>query len=183
MIYILPTDTCFWLACALSDKKEYHKIYKLKKRDWSKPLALMVENYDWLREHTDLTDEQIEFLEEYEKPFTVLTHSDRVKMYIDYDDSDEWDFLNSDVYNEIAFRVAHMPTHHKLIKREWPIFLTSANRSGQWEIFDIETIENMFWDDKYVEIRAEKNLHNPYKHSDIFRFIWDTTEVEYIREG
>ena len=31
MIYVLPTDTCFWLACVMSDKREYHKIYKLKK--------------------------------------------------------------------------------------------------------------------------------------------------------
>jgi len=183
MIYVLPTDTCFWLACILSDKKEYHKIYKLKKRDWKKPLALMVENFDWLSEHTELTDEQIEFLEDYEKPFTVLTQCDRVKMYLDFDDPEEWDFLNSNVYEEIAFRVAHNNVQKKLTHKEGPIFLTSANTSWQWEIYDIETIEQLYWDDKYIDIRAEKDLKNQYKYSDIFRFIWDTTEVEYIREG
>ena len=89
----------------------------------------MVEDFDWLSEHTTLTAEQIEFLEEYEKPFTVLTNSDRVKMYLDYDDPEDGDFLNSNVYEEIAFRVAHNNVQKKLTHREGPIFLTSANTS------------------------------------------------------
>jgi tRNA A37 threonylcarbamoyladenosine synthetase subunit TsaC/SUA5/YrdC len=84
MIYILPTDTCYGLACPLEDKKNYEKIYKMKKRRFEKPLALMVKNFAWLSENTDLTDQQIDFLKAYEKPFTVLTNSTNVELFLQF---------------------------------------------------------------------------------------------------
>jgi len=84
MIYILPTDTCYGIACALEDKKSYEKIYKIKKRSFDKPLAIMVEDFKWLRNNTDLTDEQVDFLERYEKPFTVLTNSTPVELFLQF---------------------------------------------------------------------------------------------------
>lgn len=183
MIYIIPTDTCFGIACPLSERKDYHNIYKLKKRDWKKPLALLVGSFDWLIEHTDLTNEQINFLRSYEKPFTVLTDCDYVKMFMEFEDPEEGDFLNSNVYEQIAFRVAHTEQQKKLIKKEWPLFLTSANRSWDWEIYDIAKIEEMFEEEKRVDIRASSSLDEDCSVSDIFSFVWDTLEVEYLRKG
>ncbi len=51
MIYIVPTDTCFWISCSLDDVKNYNKIYEIKKRDLSKPLAIMIESFEWLEKN------------------------------------------------------------------------------------------------------------------------------------
>ena len=64
-IYIVPTDTCYGIACEISDVKSYEKIYKMKKRNFDMPLAIMVPNYNWFKENTYLTDEQIDFLKNY----------------------------------------------------------------------------------------------------------------------
>ena len=76
MIYILPTDTCYWIACPIHDLKSYSWIYKMKKRDLGKPLAILVPDFKWLEENTDLNKEQVLFLKDYKKPFTILTNSD-----------------------------------------------------------------------------------------------------------
>ena len=62
MIYILPTDTCYWIACPIHDLKAYSWIYKIKKRNPSKALAILIPDFKWLEDNTDLTSEQIEFL-------------------------------------------------------------------------------------------------------------------------
>ncbi len=186
-IYIIPTDTCFGLACALDDKKNYHKIYKIKKRRMDNPLALMVESFDWLEENTDLTLEQIDFLKEYEKPFTILTQSRNVEMYLKFEDEEEWMFENNDIYDFIAFRVAHNPIQKKLIKRFGPIWLTSANLSGKPELYSLKDVEKQFeyYLDKWVlEIRwAMESQSWTTTPSDVFSFVGEDLEVDYKRKS
>jgi len=186
MIYILPTDTCYGIACPLEDKKNYEKIYKIKKRRFEKPLAIMVESFDWLRENTDLTDEQIDFLESYEKPFTILTDSTPVRLFIEFWDNEEEHFINKDVYEHISFRVANNDIEKDLIKWVGPIWLTSANLSWAWETYSVEEIEKDFEyyiEKDIVEVLWTQNLDESIPASDVFRFINDSLEVEYLRKG
>lgn len=76
MPYLIPTNTCFGLAASIADPQGYNAIFELKNRPHSKPLAILVESFDWLASHTSLTSEQIHFLEHYPRPFSVLTASD-----------------------------------------------------------------------------------------------------------
>lgn len=185
MIYLIPTDTCFWIACSLSDIKAYEKIYQIKKRNLSKPLAIMVSDFKWLEKYSNLTKEQIEFLKKYDKAFTVLTDSDYIKMWINLEDENEM-FPNNNVYKKIAFRVANNETEKKLIKEIWPIFLTSANLSDKPEIYKIKDLEDEFsyyLDKKIVEIKWSFDLNPKNKTSDIFEFVWDSLEVKYLRKN
>ena len=129
MIYLIPTDTCYGIACEITDSKSYEKIYSIKKRDWSKPLAIMVENFDWLEKYTTLSTEQIEFLKNYEKPFTILTECNSIKHMLEFED-EEMKFDNKE--------------QKKLIKKIGPIFLTSANLSKQPEIYEKKELEKVF---------------------------------------
>jgi len=145
----------------------------------------MVKNFQWLREHTDLTDEQVDFCERYEKPFTVLTHSRNIELFLEYSDENEDYFVNKDVYQQIAFRVAHNGMQESLINEVGPIWLTSANLSGAWETYDIKDIESDFeyYIEKWVvEIMGTANLDPDIPASDIFSFIWESLEVEYLRK-
>jgi len=187
MIYILPTDTCYGIACALEDKKSYEKIYKIKKRSFDKPLAIMVEDFKWLRNNTDLTDEQVDFLERYEKPFTVLTNSTPVELFLQFWDGEEEHLINKDVYQQVAIRVASNSIEDKLIRNLWPIWLTSANLSGKWETYKVDKIEQDF--EYYIEKWVVEVLGGTYKldptvpASDIFEFIWEGLEIEYLRKN
>jgi tRNA A37 threonylcarbamoyladenosine synthetase subunit TsaC/SUA5/YrdC len=96
--------------------KDYNLIYKIKKRDLSKPLAILIPDFEWLKNNTSLTSEQIKFLKNYKRPFTVLTDCDNLKIWINYVDEDNNEFLNKDVYNRFAFRVANNDTQKRLLK-------------------------------------------------------------------
>lgn len=186
MIYILPTDTCYGIACPLDDKKSYEKIYKIKKRSHEKPLAIMVKNFAWFEENTDLTDEQIDFLKNYENPFTVLTNSTPIELFINFQDENEEYLINKDVYEQVAIRVANNDIEESLINEVGPIWLTSANLSGAGEIYTREEIEKDFEyyiENDIVEVLAGYPLDPEIPASDIFSFVWDSLEIEYLRKN
>lgn len=183
-IFLINTDTCYWIACPIYDRNAYHKIYKIKKRDLSKPLAIMVGDFNWLSENTPLNKEQINFLKNYKKPFTIMTDSNTIKLWLNYSDEEDM-FINKDIYKKIAIRIAHTKEQKKLIKEVWPIFLTSANLSWEKEIYDeIELKEEFkyYLEKKVVKLieTSEKNSKNQ-KPSEIFEFVWDSLDRDYIR--
>jgi len=185
MIYILPTDTCYGIWCAFDDKKSYEKIYKIKKRSYDKPLALMVKNFAWLRENTELTDEQVDYLERYENPFTVITSARNIELFLEYSDDNEEYFINKDVYTRIAFRVAHNDTQESLIDNIGPIWLTSANLSWAGETYDIAKIEEDFEyyiEKDIVEVLWRFPLDPSIPASDVFSFQGESLEPEYLRK-
>lgn len=187
MIYLLPTNTCYWIASPIHDIKSYNRIYKIKKRSYDKPLAILVSDFNWLRENTDLTTEQINYLKEYKKPFTVLTDCDHLKVWINYIDEDNNEFINRDLYKKFAFRVAHNDTQKKLIKQNGPMFMTSANITGKPELYKASEVETEFA--YYLEKEkikfVWKNTWNLPENgtSDIFEFVSDGLEVEYLRKN
>lgn len=188
MIYILPTDTCYWIACSVDDIKSYNKIYKIKKRSYDKPLAVMVPDFEWLAQNTDLTLEQITFLKNYPKPFTILTDAMPIRVWINYvNEEDGWEeFINRANYEKIAIRVAHNNIQKRLLKETWPIFLTSANFSWEKEMYSPKEIKEKFsyylekWTIKFIWENMWPLEQNP--PSEIFEFDWDSLEQIFLRK-
>ena len=183
-LYIVPTDTCYWLACPIWDSDAYAEIYTLKNRWYDKPLAIMVPDFEWLFENTPLTEEQLNFLSEYNRPFTVLTDCPRISMLLEYSDDEMW-YENKEQYKKIAFRVAHTQAQDQLLEQEWPIFLTSANLSWKPECYTMWDLENTFWNklDNQIEVIEKADLDKNIAPSDIFSFVWDTLELNYLRKN
>ena len=73
-IFLIPTDTCYWMACSVFDMKSYHKIYEIKKRSFKKPLSILVLDFKWLEYNTTLNINQIDFSKKTKTPFTILTN-------------------------------------------------------------------------------------------------------------
>jgi len=185
MLYILPTNTCFWLACPISEIDNYNKIYKIKKRDKSKAIAIMVWDFDYFNEFTKLTKNQIIFLKNYKNPWTILIDKEKIL------DKNLLEIINklpnSEIYEKIAFRVAHNFMQKKLIRLNWPLFLTSANISNNPEIFDTITIqkefsENILKEDIKILAHWKYCINFKQKYSDIFEFNGKDEEVEYFRK-
>ena len=171
MIYIVPTDTCFWIACSLYSSNDYKKIYELKKRSYDKPLAVMVENLDYLEKNTHISPEQKNFLLNYKRPYTILLQT-------------KTDFIPSDIpnklrYKKVAFRVAHLDVQKKLLDMIGPFFLTSANLSDTKEIYELVKIP--FEESDELKILGDDDIEIT-PPSDIFEFIGDTTQIVYLRK-
>lgn len=182
MIYIIPTDTCFWIACGFDDTQSYHRIYEIKKRPLEKPLAIMVESFEWLEQNTELNKQQIDFLKTYNKPFTVLTECPYIKMILNLEQED-FEYQNKESYKKIAFRVAHNDIQKKLLSEIGPIFLTSTNFSWEKEIYDISEAKKQFQNFKNIQFLWEWIvLDNSIKPSDIFEFEWESTNITYLRQ-
>ncbi|MDD3144487.1 MAG: Sua5/YciO/YrdC/YwlC family protein [Candidatus Gracilibacteria bacterium] len=187
MIYILPTDTCFGIACGLDDIKSYERIYKIKKRSLDKPLAILVPDFNWLEKNTELTKEQVNFLKTYNKPFTILTESPHVSVWINFvNDENGEEFLNRGVYEKFAFRVANNKTQDRLLKENGPMFMTSANISNEPEIYTSREIKEKFAEAlekghiKFVGENTGVIPKNP--PSEIFEFVGETLEQKFIRK-
>lgn len=182
-IYILATDTCYGIWCSIDEVKSYEKIYKIKKRSFDKPLAIMVEDYNWLKENTDLTEAQVDFLKSYPHPFTIMTQCSAIEALLQFDE-DKHFYKNKDVYKQIAFRVAHTPQQKKLIHRLGPIFLTSANISWQKEIFNYKDLKSSFEEYEHlIHIVSKENLEWKLPSSDIFEFDWESLDIHFIRKN
>ncbi|MBB1564958.1 Sua5/YciO/YrdC/YwlC family protein [Candidatus Gracilibacteria bacterium] len=186
MLYILPTDTCFGLACPISEPKSYEKIYQIKKREKSKPLSILVPNFAWLEKNTDLTSAQIDFLKNYEKPFTVLANCSYLKIWLNFvNEENNEEFFNRDIYEKFAFRVANNETQKKILKEVGPIFLTSANQSKESEIYSFDELKlnfgNLIDEGKITFLGAKKDLPKT-KPSEIFEFIDESLERNFLRK-
>lgn len=184
MIYIIPTDTCFWIACPIYDVKSYDRIYEIKKRDYKKPLAIMIESFSWLEKHTTLNKNQIDFLKKYSRPWTVMTNCPKIEMILNLE-QDDFKYKNKNEYKKIAFRVANNKIQKELLKEIWPIFLTSANFSSEKEIYDINEAKKQFsqYKDEIIFLWEDIVLDSKIPPSDIFEFEGDSLEIKFLRKN
>jgi L-threonylcarbamoyladenylate synthase len=133
-LIIYPTETCYGIGTDATNIKSIKKIYKVKGREPSKPIPVLVSNINMIKKYGVIT-KRIEFLVKkfMPGPLSIIT---KKKTPI------------SDVNQEgISFRISSHPvasTLVKLLKR--PITTTSANISGQSSIYEIEKIIEMFED-------------------------------------
>ncbi len=97
MLIILPTDTCYGLAWELTEQ-DYLEIYRLKWRDFTKQLALLVEDFDDMKKYIEISDEQIELSKNYPYPWSFLgKRNDEFQL-------PAW--MNAEQYQMISLRVA-----------------------------------------------------------------------------
>ena len=173
------------MACPISRFNEYQKIYEIKKRDKSKAIAIMVFDFEYLEKNTQLTNNQISFLKNHKNPFTILINKSKIL------DKNLLDIINnldnSEIYEKIAFRVAHNFIQRRLITEKWPLFLTSANVSNNPEIFSTKEINKYFWElinNREIRLFAHKDfiINSQKKYSDIFEFAVESEEVKYFRK-
>jgi len=170
-LFIVPTDTCFGLWCFLNDIKSYNGIYQIKKRVLKKPLSIFLDNLETLKNISNLTDEQIDFLKNYKKPWTILIDKNTIKDINILENI--YKLPNSDVYKKIGFRIAHNFMHYSMIKDVWYFFLTSANISWQDSFKSAKELkEKLAKEIENYNIRVyshiDFNIETPYYFSDVF---------------
>jgi tRNA U54 and U55 pseudouridine synthase Pus10 len=74
----------------------------------------MVSDFEYFSKSTKLTEKQINFLKNYKNPFTILIEKEKITDNNLLKNIEKLD--NSEIYQKIAFRVAHNFMHKKLIR-------------------------------------------------------------------
>lgn len=123
-IIAVPTDTIYGIAGLASSSKAIEKIYAVKRRDASKPLAVCVADHGDISEicHTDhLPEELLKYL--LPGPVTIVLERKNTSPLLSDD-------LNPGV-DALAVRIPDFPFLRALCRQiQTPLVLTSANISG-----------------------------------------------------
>ena len=133
-IGVIPTDTVYGLVCDALNIDSVDKIYKLKKRDYNKPLVILISNIEMLKRCVKKINE----LE-----FDIINRYWPGELTIVFKKSNYIPDIVAGGTDEIAMR---MPNNIELIDLinsiDRPLVATSANVSSKETITNIEMLED-----------------------------------------
>lgn len=130
----VPTDTVYGLCCKINSKKAYEKLLDIKERPINKAFPIMCLNEEQIRE-IGIVDKKIERIISVFMPGPITLILNKRKGIDDYITNGK---------NTIAVRMATSKVLEELIKKVGsPLFMTSANKSGEPECKKIEEIEKI----------------------------------------
>lgn len=121
-IILYPTDTIWGIGCDATSEKAVAKVYKLKNREESKALIILVSSLNMLKKYVLVSKKAIEIIKKSTSPTTIIykNPTELAKNLINTED------------NTVAIRIVQDDFCRKLIKRfKKPIVSTSANISGK----------------------------------------------------
>lgn len=114
------------------------------------------------------------FLRNYPSPFTLLIPPKAGVLP---------EFLDPDQYRFVGLRIAEIcidPETRSPLPS--PLFLTSANRSGEKECQSVQECEKLLVSSDIKHILIDGGIiRNP--PSDIFSFVGDSIEIKYLRKN
>lgn len=118
---LYPTDTVWGLGCDATNFEAVSNIYKLKNREESKSLIVLVSSIFMLKKYVSVPKKALEILKNTNKPTTIIYNNPK-------------GFAKNTIAEDktIAIRIVKDEFCRKLIKRFGkPIVSTSANVSGE----------------------------------------------------
>lgn len=133
-LIIYPTETCYGMGADATNIKDIKKIYKIKGRDPSKPIPVLVSDLHMIKKYGMIT-KRVEFLVKkfMPGPLSIVIRKRR---------------SISDINQKgVSFRISSHPVACALVKLlKRPLTTTSANVSGQPPIYEIKKIIETFSD-------------------------------------
>jgi len=170
-IILYPTDTVWGIGCDATNEIAVAKIFKIKKREESKSLVILVNSLEMLKQYIDgIPESVLDILKKARKPITIIYNNPKglAKNVIAKD-------------NTVAIRIANDEFCQKLItKLGKPIVSTSANISGLTTPSTFKEIDQAILDtvDYVVNLYHDKKTGSP---SSIIK-VNGKGELVYIRE-
>jgi len=170
-LVVLPTDTLYGLTASVLSKKAVEKIYKIKERDKSKPLIILIHSLEDLNKFgVKMSKEQSEILRKIwpGKVTIELEHSLKKFSHIRAN------------HNYSGFRMIGEKNKNlfDLIKKVGPIVAPSANKEGFTPAETIKEAKYYFGDEVDLYINAGRKVGEP---STLIRV--KNNKVEILRQG
>lgn len=138
-LVIFPTDTVYGILADARNKKAVEKIFKIKKRPKTKPLAIFVKDADMAEKYAFINEKQRKFLEKnWPGKLTVILKS-KNKLVEGVETKDETIGIRMPDYKSIDLLFE---------KIDFPMVQTSANISGKEATTRIKEILGQFKGEK-----------------------------------
>lgn len=169
-IIAFPTDTVFGVGALLDDEIAIEKIFELKHRDYSKPLAILAASIDDIFPYVkDVSNEVIELMKKYwPGALTIIFNKqENVSSKI------------TSGFNTIAFRIPNCDISLNILKQTGPLATTSVNISGEKPLTNYQEINEHFGDK--IDYIVLENVAS----SNVSSTIIDVTTniIKVIRQG
>ncbi len=141
-VIVYPTETCYGLGCDATNKGAVEKLFKIKQRQQSKPVLVLVDSVDNINKYVNWTPTLQSLAQKYwPGPLTVVA------------DLNPGISLPEGVVgpdNSLAFRITSHSFASKICSALGvPLVSTSANITAHKSPYDMESVMNMFGDCKY----------------------------------
>lgn len=140
-VIIHPTDTVFAISCSVFSKKGYDKIYELKKREFKKPLGVLLKDISDIENFTNISLESLAEMIPFIKSggTLLLPVNPCLPQHL---------LAQSDC---IGVRIPNHEQTKELIKEVGPLIATSANLSGEDPITTSEEAKALFPEAMIIE--------------------------------
>ena len=157
-IICFPTDTVYGVGALIDDNDAIDKIYEMKKRDYSKPLAILTASKNIDKYVLNISPDANRLINEgWPGALTLIFKKSHLIS----------DKITSSL-STVAFRMPNSKIALKILEHFGPLATTSVNISGDKPINSLEDIENKFKDDiDYLVIDQENVLGVPSKIIDV----------------
>ncbi|HAE36715.1 MAG: Sua5/YciO/YrdC/YwlC family protein [Candidatus Nomurabacteria bacterium GW2011_GWF2_35_66] len=170
-IAVIPTDTLYGLVASAFDKKAIEKIYKIKERDKSKALIVLISSFKDLEKFgIKVIKEQAKILEKFWPGQVSVLLSCK---------SNKFKYIHSGT-GEIAFRMIgpRNKNLYNLLRKVGPIVAPSANRENGKPAETIKEAKEYFDDKVDYYINSGKKVGEP---STLVRV--KEGKIEVLRQG
>ena len=173
-VAVFPTDTVYGIG-SLPEKKAVEKIYKIKKRDFSKKIIALISNKEILKDLVNETEENMEkiseILNEYWPGELTVIFRANCNFTRKFDENME----------TVGIRIPKNKIALEIIKESGGILLTSsANISGESSVKKIEDLSEELLKNVDIVIPNEESELTG-KPSTIVNF--ENGEITLLREG
>ncbi len=135
-IICFPTDTVYGVGCKIDDLEAIKKIYEMKNRDFSKPLAVLCANSNISEFVIDVSSEALCLMKKYwPGALTII-----------FKKSDKVNDLVSANLDTVGFRMPNSKIALSVLNEFGVMATTSVNISGEKALNDALKIEKEFGD-------------------------------------
>lgn len=118
---VFPTDTVYGVGCLLNDEEGIHKLFQLKERDYSKPLAILAPSFESVIPLVKNPEDIRELAEKYwPGALTIVAPK-----------SDKVSDLATANQPTVGIRIPNDETALRILDHYGPMVVTSLNKSTQ----------------------------------------------------
>lgn len=165
-----PTDTVFGIGAMIDDLKAISKIYKLKKRSFDKPLAILASKVEDILPYIEMPSEEI---------LNIMKKYWPGALTIIFKKNHSITSQHISRFDTIAFRIPNNTIALNILEKTGPLATTSVNISGNKPINTYQEIDKLFGDT--IDYLFVKNVNS----SNISSTIIDATNnhLKIVRQG
>lgn len=166
-VIIFPTDTVYGIGTPIYDLEGIDRIYDIKKRDRSKPLACLCSDLNQIKAIAYVNDLAIKLIDKYlPGPLTLILKSKDI-------------VRDSIGYETIGVRIPNHEIALSILRENGPMLTTSVNESGSAPINEYDEIVLKYSD--LVDEIYMTNSESSNISSTVILCMDDTIKV--LREG